>query len=181
MGVLKNFFWGGEVEPGGLPVKLLHQPLINEPVLGGELGGGVLGDPGAERAGLHQGAVYPGPGEEKDSFLYAMEDRRALDREMEALEELSIPARLVEKLPLPFPTVGGPIPHSVQIHPLHLGTVLQGQHIGALLVELQKVAAMLVEKGKVGAHDDPVGVDDVLPGGEPTRPPWRNTGPCAGG
>lgn len=57
--------------------------------------------------------------EEKDSFLYAMEDRRALDREMEALEELSIPAKLVEKLPLPFPTVGAVcFPRQAQFHPL---------------------------------------------------------------
>ncbi len=57
--------------------------------------------------------------EEKDSFLYAMEDRRALDREMEALEELNIPAKPVEKLPLPFPTVGAVcFPRQAQFHPL---------------------------------------------------------------
>ena len=57
--------------------------------------------------------------EEKEAFLYAREDRGLLEREMEALEELDIPARWVKKVPLPFSTVGAvAFPRQAQFHPL---------------------------------------------------------------
>ena len=57
--------------------------------------------------------------EEKDSFVYSLNDERKLEREMEALERLHAPAELVERLPLPFETAGAVrFPGQGQFHPL---------------------------------------------------------------
>ena len=42
----------------------------------------------------------------------------------------------------------------VQIHPVHVLGVFQRQHIGAALIQPEKIAAVLVEDGEMGGHDD---------------------------
>ncbi len=42
----------------------------------------------------------------------------------------------------------------VHIHALHIRPVLQRDHIGSVLVELQKIAAVLIEEGEMRGHDD---------------------------
>lgn len=46
------------------------------------------------------------PIESKSSFIYSRDDRKRLEDEMSALERLKFKARLSEKLPLPFDTLG---------------------------------------------------------------------------
>ena len=54
---------------------------------------------------------------------------------------------------------GQPLPGTIHIHPLEHRGILQGQHIGAVLIELQKIAAMLVEEGEMGGHNDLLRLD----------------------
>ena len=57
--------------------------------------------------------------EERDSYVYALSDRRKLERELEALERLGFPAELVESPALPMPTAGAVrFPKQAQFHPL---------------------------------------------------------------
>ena len=49
----------------------------------------------------------------------------------------------------------------VQIHAPKRRRVFQRQHVGALLVELQKIAAVLVQEGKMGGDDKSVRPDDA--------------------
>ena len=52
----------------------------------------------------------------------------------------------------------------VHIHPVEIGGVFQGENVGAVLVELDEVAAMAVEEGKVGGDHDVLGVDASVVG-----------------
>jgi glycine/D-amino acid oxidase-like deaminating enzyme len=63
-----------------------------------------------------------------DSCVYSRFDREILEREVEALEELGIYARLKEQLALPFRTVGGVVvPDQGTFHPLKfLGEISRG-------------------------------------------------------
>ena len=57
--------------------------------------------------------------EEKDSFVYSLNDERKLERELEALEILHAPAELTGELPLPFETAGAVrFPGQGHFHPL---------------------------------------------------------------
>ncbi len=57
--------------------------------------------------------------EEQDAFVYALDDRRKLDSELEALHRLNFGATFEEKLPLPFPVAGAiRFPRQAQFHPL---------------------------------------------------------------
>ena len=56
-----------------------------------------------------------------DSYIYAREDPRPLEKELKALETIGAPADFVGKLPLPFPTVGAVrFPRQAMVHPLKL-------------------------------------------------------------
>ena len=57
--------------------------------------------------------------EEKDSFVYSLDDRKKLDRELEALDKLGFRAEFAADIPLPFPTAGAiKFPCQAQFHPL---------------------------------------------------------------
>lgn len=57
--------------------------------------------------------------EEKDNFVYSLDDRAKLEREVRALERLGQPARLADELPLPIRTAGAVMmPDQAQFHPL---------------------------------------------------------------
>jgi glycine/D-amino acid oxidase-like deaminating enzyme len=65
--------------------------------------------------------------EEKDAFVYSLDDRKKLDRELKALDELGSPAELVEQIPLPFPTAGAVrSPRQAQFHPLRFLAAIAG-------------------------------------------------------
>ncbi len=56
---------------------------------------------------------------EQASFVYAVDDRLHLDRELAALQRIGFPARYVSELPLPFPTAGAVcFDGQAQFHPL---------------------------------------------------------------
>ena len=57
--------------------------------------------------------------EPKSSYVYSLDDRAGLEREVRALEELHYPAELVDTPNLPFRTVGAvKFPDQAQFHPL---------------------------------------------------------------
>lgn len=58
--------------------------------------------------------------EERDSFVYSLSGRQALEEELEALSQTGAPAVLVRELPsLPFPVAGAlQFPRQAQFHPL---------------------------------------------------------------
>ncbi|MBQ8598939.1 MAG: FAD-dependent oxidoreductase [Oscillospiraceae bacterium] len=57
--------------------------------------------------------------EEKDAFVYSTDRPEAIEAELNALEQLEIPAYYEKDLPLPIPTVGAVcFPHQAQFHPL---------------------------------------------------------------
>ena len=57
--------------------------------------------------------------EEKAAYVYALDDRRKIQREVNALEKLGVPAEFTDELPLPFPVAGAvKFPNQAQFHPL---------------------------------------------------------------
>lgn len=57
--------------------------------------------------------------EEKDAFVYSMDSREKLDRELAALDRLGFKAELEADIPLPFPTAGAiKFKGQAQFHPL---------------------------------------------------------------
>jgi len=57
--------------------------------------------------------------EEKSSYVYALDNRQELDKEMSALDKLSFPAALLPEIPLPFSVAGAVrFDRQAQFHPL---------------------------------------------------------------
>ena len=57
--------------------------------------------------------------EEKAAYTYSLDDRRKIERELNALEKLGFSAEFVDKLPLPFHVAGAvKFPDQAQFHPL---------------------------------------------------------------
>jgi len=57
--------------------------------------------------------------EEKDAFVYSLDNRRKIDRELAALDRLGFPAEFADDLPLPFPVAGAVrFARQAQFHPL---------------------------------------------------------------
>ena len=69
--------------------------------------------------------------EDQDAYVYARTDRRELEQELRALEQLGIPGEFTDRVPLPFPVAGAiRFPHQAQFHPLRfLSAIAQGLHI----------------------------------------------------
>lgn len=66
--------------------------------------------------------------EEKDSFVYSLDDREKLDRELAALGRLGFAADFAAELPLPFPTAGAVrFPNQAQFHPLKFAAAIAGE------------------------------------------------------
>ena len=63
--------------------------------------------------------------QERDNYVYSLDDPAELDKELEALERIGAPARLVRELPLPFSTAGAVcFPNQGQFHPLQFLSAL---------------------------------------------------------
>ena len=57
--------------------------------------------------------------EEQDAFVYALDSRQKIDRELEAVHKLNFNATYEQELPLPFRTAGAVrFPRQAQFHPL---------------------------------------------------------------
>ncbi len=66
--------------------------------------------------------------ERKDNYVYSVGDRELLEQEMSALTKIGYPAKLCEKLPLPFQTAGAVVfQNQAQFHPLKfISSIVQG-------------------------------------------------------
>ena len=69
--------------------------------------------------------------EEKTAYVYSLNDRRKIEREVAALEKLGHPAEFAQHLPLPFSVAGAVrYPNQAQFHPLKfLSAISKGLHI----------------------------------------------------
>ena len=69
--------------------------------------------------------------EEADSYVYARDNLRNIERELDALHRLGFPGEFASQLPLPFPVAGGvKFPRQAQFHPLKFAAAIsQGLHI----------------------------------------------------
>lgn len=69
--------------------------------------------------------------EEKDAFVYSLDDREKIEEEVRALKQLGVPAAFEAELPLPFPVAGAVrFPGQAQFHPLKfLGAVAKDLRI----------------------------------------------------
>lgn len=57
--------------------------------------------------------------QEQDAFVYSIDKRWKLERELKALHRLGFRAKFVEQIPIPFPTAGAvQFPRQAQFHPL---------------------------------------------------------------
>lgn len=69
--------------------------------------------------------------EEKDSIVYSLNDKRKIEKEMQALARLGFHAELKDRLSLPFETAGAIMfKNQAQFHPLKfIAAITQGLHI----------------------------------------------------
>ena len=69
--------------------------------------------------------------EEKAAYIYSLDDRKKIERELSALGKLGFPAEFEDKLPLPFPVAGAVrFPNQAQFHPLKfISEIAKGLHI----------------------------------------------------
>ena len=69
--------------------------------------------------------------EEQDSYVYARDNLRNIERELDALHRLGFPGEFASQLPLPFAVAGGvKFPRQAQFHPLKFATAIsQGLNI----------------------------------------------------
>lgn len=92
--------------------------------------------------------------EEKPSYVYALDSRKELDKEMAALDRLDCPAALVSETALPFPVAGAVrIDRQAQFHPLKFAAGIVGglriyEHTRVLEV---KTGEAVTEAGTVKA------------------------------
>ena len=93
--------------------------------------------------------------EEKDAYVYSLDDRRKLERELNALEKLGFPGEFAGRLPLPFPVAGAVrFPRQAQFHPLKfVAAITKGLHIyeHTAVRELAGTTAV-TDHGKIRAH-----------------------------
>lgn len=90
----------------------------------------------------------------KDNYVYSTDDRRKLEKEVEALEKIGYIADLCENIPLPIKTVGAvKFPDQAQFNPLKfLSSVAEGLNIyeNTFVREMRGNTAV-TDKGKIHA------------------------------
>ncbi len=109
---------------------------------------------GTEKAGLYLKANLDaldafrqlGDVERKNNFVYSLDDRKKLEKELSALEKLGYPAQIFDTVPLPLQTAGAVMfPDQAQFHPLKfLGGIVKDLKIyeHAPIRELKKFTAV---------------------------------------
>lgn len=99
---------------------------------------------------------FPCDFETKDAFVYSIDRPEKPEEELEALEQLNIPAEYSDKLPLPFPVAGAVrFTNQAQFHPLKLVAGIAKdlnilEHTKALAFEENTV---LTDRGKITASN----------------------------
>lgn len=92
---------------------------------------------------------------EMPSFVYSCSDRKALEAETAALEQIGCPCSLQENLPLPLPVLGGVrIDHQAQFHPLKfVSSIIDGLKIFENTKVLELVpGGAVTQKVKISAE-----------------------------
>ena len=92
--------------------------------------------------------------EEKDSFVYSLENRVKIEREIRALEALGMPAEFTDQLPLPFPVAGAArLAGQAQFHPLKfILAISKGLHIYEHTVVRELIGTTAItDHGKIRA------------------------------
>lgn len=90
----------------------------------------------------------------KDNYVYSTDDRRKLEKEVEALEKIGYIADLCENVPLPIKTVGAvKFPDQAQFNPLKfLSSVAEGLNIYEdTFVREMRGNTAVTDKGKIHA------------------------------
>ena len=86
---------------------------------------------------------------ETSSFVYSIDDRQKLEKELNALEKIGYPAKYSSDVPLPFPVVGAvEFEGQAQLHPLKfLSSIARGLAIyeGTRVVELMPGMAVTAQ------------------------------------
>ena len=92
--------------------------------------------------------------EEKDAFVYSLDDRNKIEKEIVALKKIGFPAELSESLPLPFSVAGAVrFKKQAQFNPLKfLSAIAKGLHIyeHTAITELVGTTA-ITNGGKIAA------------------------------
>ncbi len=92
--------------------------------------------------------------EERDAYVYSLDDRRKIEREIEALEKLGFHAEFAAELPLPF-SVSGAVryPNQAQFHPLKfISAVSKGLNIYEHTAVRELVGTTAItDRGKIAA------------------------------
>lgn len=93
--------------------------------------------------------------EEKSAFVYSLDDRNKLDKELTALQQIGFHAELVNTIPLPFPVVGAvKFENQAQFNPLKfIAAISNGLHIceHTKVLELTEHSA-ITNRGKILAN-----------------------------
>lgn len=93
--------------------------------------------------------------EDADSFVYALHDKRKLERELSALERIGYHATLVRDLPLPFSTAGAVrFKNQAQFHPLKFAAAIsRGLRIyeHTVVRELAQPGVAVTNRGSITA------------------------------
>ena len=93
--------------------------------------------------------------EEKDAYVYTRDDRKKLDRELDALETLGFPADFTDRLPLPVSVAGAVrFPNQAQFHPLKfLTAIAKDLHIYEHTTVRELVGTTAItDRGKIAAR-----------------------------
>lgn len=90
----------------------------------------------------------------KDNYVYSPDDKRKLEKELEALDKIGYDAEFCEHLPLPFDTTGGvKFPQQAQFNPLKfVSAISEGLNIYENTVVKEMIGNTAVtEHGKINA------------------------------
>ena len=104
------------------------------------------------------GREIPCDFEEKDNYIYTLDDTSMLDQELEALHSAGIPGELVHKLPLPVPTAGAVcFREQACFHPLKFAAgIARGLNIR------EGTGACKIEKGKVWTNRGCIRAEKII-------------------
>ena len=96
--------------------------------------------------------------EGKDAFVYSIDKRWKLERELKALDRLGFRAEFVEQIPIPFPTAGAvKFPRQAQFHPLKfLAAIVKNLRI------LERTKVLELGPGKAVTSGGTISADRII-------------------
>lgn len=101
----------------------------------------------------------------KDAYVYSLDDRQKIEREIMALEKLGFHTEFTDRLPLPFSVAGAVrYPNQAQFHPLKFISALsQGLHIYEHTAVRELVGTTAITtRGKITAKKIIVATQDCM-------------------